>query len=226
MSKMAAKGKGLALSALRHLRPKVLTHKQYDWDRFLTEKLNYFGLRDKAAYAVVGLNVIGFGLYYLMYTKPNFYRRFAYESEERNRFFKHLTCHFANNNPYIFAATIPLLTVLARRIEILYGTAFLIKLTFMSICMNALSMRTNKVLAAYLPSQIRLPIDQVSQDGKYQMGPHGILATYMGFYLLKFLKGRGPGMWIVAGLALADTMVSQKGYWGGYLAAILAFLAF
>ena len=223
LSKVVTNGKTLALSLLKRLRLSKMEHKEGSFDTFLTEKFKYFGFNHRIAYAVVTVNALGFLLYQLIYSDDNYNRRFALNYNGENRFFKYLTCHFANNNPYILGASLPLLLLIGRKIELLYGSALFLKLTMFSLCMNGLSLR----LARHVPETklpIQLPkIDQVSKDGKYQMGPHGLLASYAAFGLLKLLRGN---IWIVIGLAVADTVLSQRGYWGGYLGGILAYLVF
>ena len=223
MSKMMGFGKNLALKGWARFGPKKLTHYQTQWDKFLADKLIYFGLRNKAAYAITLLNLFGFALSYLIYREDNYCRRFAYSVNGSNRLFKYLTCHFANNNPYVFLPSLPVLLIFARKLEILYGTAFLIKLTFLSAFIQILSLRSTRVYDYKLPKALKLPIEQTSKDGKYVMGPHGLIATYASFYVLKKVP---RAMFLVAGLAVVDTLLSQSGYWGGYLAGALAFLMF
>ena len=217
------KPKDLIMKILSLIKPKNLAYRQTEWDKFITEKFVYLGFKTRIAYVIALLNILGMALYYLMYEKDNYYRRFAYDTDSRNRIYKHLTSHFANNNIYVFGATVPLLFVLARKLEILYGSPFLLKLTFISMCMTALSMMSVKVTHKLLPKELSLPIDQVSRDEKYQMGPHGLLATFATFALMKFLR---MNIWVAFGLAFMDGLISQRGYWGGYLGGILAFLMF
>ena len=158
-----------------------------------------------------------------MHSQENYCRHFAYSIGDTNRMFKYITTHFANINPIIFGISLPPLLLLSRRLEILYGTAFIIKLTFLSIAANAFSIPFTRLYARLLPEKLKLPIDQVSKDGNYLMGPHGLLATYATFYALKSL----PSVkFFIPILALGDAILSQNGYWGGYLAGYLAFLMF
>jgi hypothetical protein len=213
-----------SLGVLQKLRPKTLTHKQTEWDKFITDKFKYFGFNSRVAYALAALNVVGYAAFYLMCDKDSYYRRFALDSHQRTRFFNYLTCHFANNNLYTSAATISLLLLSARKIELLFGSAFLLKLTFLSMCMNVLTFHLSKNTMTLLPPNWRLPIDQVSApDDRFHMGPHSLVATYCSFLLLKLFKL--PIVTILA-LGVGDTLVSQHGFWGGYLAGLLAFTAF
>eukprot|EP00826_Nyctotherus_ovalis_P058850 TRINITY_DN812_c0_g2_i1.p1 TRINITY_DN812_c0_g2~~TRINITY_DN812_c0_g2_i1.p1 ORF type:complete len:225 (+),score=68.44 TRINITY_DN812_c0_g2_i1:94-768(+) len=223
LSKLMTTGKELLIRQIKSARFKKLDHYETHWDKFLTDKMQFIGFKNKAAYAFALLNVLGFVIYQSMYNKDNYFRRFAYEPKSNNKLSKYFTFHFANTSPIIFGLSLPPYLFFARRLEVLYGTAFLIKLTFLSICSQMLTFRMARMYEHRLPAKLKLPLDQTSKDGKYTVGIHGMLATYFSFYVFK----RFPRAFLVVPvLALADALLSQNGFWGGYLAGYLALLMF
>lgn len=214
----------IAIDALKKIIPKKPNIKSSGFDSYILDKFGYFGLNGRIAYAIIFLSVAGYAFYFFIHDKDGYYRRMAYDTQDSNKSFKYLTSNFANNNPIILGISLPFLFGLARKLELTHGSAFLLKLTFLTMCINALSMTLSNGKKNLLPKSLALPIDQVSKpDGRYQMGPHALIASYASFALLKHLKFRVS--WIAV-LAIIDAILSQKGYWGGYLSGILAYMIF
>ena len=223
LSKLAIDGKELLLKGLKYIRFKKPNKYETRFDKFLTEKLQFIGFDKKAAYAFTVLSILGFAVHQIMYNQENYCRRFAYATQTENKLSKYFTCHFANCHPIIFGLSLPPFLLFARKIELLYGTAFLMKLTFLSACVQIFSLRSTRVYEQWLPKSIKLPIDQTSKDGKYTMGIHGLLATYLTFFVFKKIPVARA---FIPVIALADALLSQNGFWGGYLAGYMAFMMF